>query len=96
MGVLTLFIYLQVLHFLTTLLFLKLGMFEASWLVAVLIRWSPILGVALAKAGTITLALLAVRLHKDRLMHWVNTGYGGVIVWNLFCMIVAEIPQRIS
>ena len=90
MGALSLFIYLQLLDLLTTLLFLKLGLGEASWVVAALIRWSPLLGVLLAKLGTITLAIIAVRLHKDRLMRVANVGYSGVIVWNLFCMLIAR------
>ena len=87
---LSLFIYLQLLDLLTTLLFLKLGLGEASWVVAALIRWSPFFGMLLAKLGTITLAVIAVRLHKERLMRWANLGYGGVVVWNLFCMILAR------
>jgi len=90
MNPLWLFIYLQLLDFLTTILFMKLGLAEASWLVAALIRWSPIVGVMAAKAGTIILALIAVRLHKDRVMRLANFGYGGVVVWNLVCMIAAK------
>ncbi len=93
MGSLSLFIYLQLLDILTTILFLKLGLHEASWLVAALIRWSPMLGVIVAKMGTIFLALIAVRYHKDRLMRLVNWGYGGVVAWNLFCMILAKQTQ---
>ncbi len=92
MGALSFFIYLQVLDFLTTILFLKLGLGEASWIVSALIRWSPLLGILAAKLGTITLALIAVRLQKERLMRWANFGYSGVIVWNLFCMIIAQPP----
>ena len=90
MTALWFFVYLQVLDFLTTILFLKLGLGEASWAVAALIRWSPILGVMAAKLGTIVLGLIAVRHHKERLMRLVNLGYGGVVVWNLVCMILAK------
>jgi len=90
MGILTLFIYLQLLDFLTTVLFLKMGLTEASWVIAALIRWSPVLGVLAAKFGTVALAIIAIRLHKDRLMRWVNLGYSGVIAWNLVCMILAN------
>ena len=90
MGVLSVFIYLQVLDFLTTILFLKLGLAEASWVVAALIRWSPFFGVLAAKLGTITLALIAIRLNKEQLMRWANVGYGGVVAWNLVCMIAAK------
>jgi hypothetical protein len=90
MGALSLFLYLQLLDFLTTILFLKLGLGEASWLVAALIRWSPMLGVMAAKIGTSILAVIAVRHNKHRLMRLVNLGYGGVVVWNLVCMILAK------
>jgi hypothetical protein len=90
MGPLSLFIYLQVLDFLTTILFLKLGLVEASWIVAALIRWSPLLGVILAKVGTVILALIAVHYHKDRVMRLANLGYSGVVIWNLVCMILSK------
>ena len=90
MGALSIFIYLQVLDLLTTILFLKLGLGEASWVVAALVRWSPILGVMAAKLGTILLALLAVRYQKHRVVQLANVGYSGVVVWNLVCMIVAK------
>ena len=90
MGALSIFIYLQVLDLLTTILFLKLGLGEASWVVAALVRWSPLLGVMAAKLGTILLALIAVRYQKHRVMQLANVGYSGVVVWNLVCMIVAK------
>jgi hypothetical protein len=90
MSALPLFIYLQVLDFLTTVLFLKLGLSEGNWLVAALIRWSPVLGVLLAKLGTIVVALIAVHYHKHRVMRLANLGYGGVVVWNLLSMILAK------
>ena len=89
-GALSFFVYLQVLDFLTTILFLKLGLLEGSWVVAALAHWSPLLGVLLAKLGTITLAIVAVRFNKDRVMRLANFGYSGVIVWNLVCMILAK------
>ena len=91
-GPLTFFVYLQLLDLLTTILFLKMGLFEASWVVAALIRWSPLVGVLLAKLGTVILAIIAVHYHKERVMKLANMGYGGVVVWNLVCMILAKTP----
>lgn len=88
MGGLSLFIYLQVLDFLTTMLFLKMGLPESSWLVGALVRWSPVLGVMLAKAVAIGVGYLAVRYHKDRVVKLANVGYSGVVAWNLLCMIM--------
>jgi hypothetical protein len=90
MAPLSLFIYLQLLDFLTTVLFLKLGVLEGNWMVRVLMRWSPILGVLAAKVATIVLASLAVRFRKDRLMRLANLGYSGVVAWNMIVMILAR------
>jgi hypothetical protein len=88
MGELSLFIYLQILDFLTTILFLKMGLFESSWVVGALVHWSPILGVLLAKAAAVAVGCMAVRFHKDRVVRLANVGYGGVVAWNLLCMIL--------
>ena len=90
MSLLSVFVYLQILDFLTTILFLKMGLVEGNWLVGLLVRWSPWLGVMLAKLGTIILALIAVHYHKIRVMRMANLGYGGVVIWNLVCMILAK------
>jgi hypothetical protein len=92
MGVsaLTVFLYLQVLDFLTTILFLKLGLQEGNWMVGWLVRWSPVLGVLAAKLGTVLLALIAIHYHRHRVIRLANLGYGGVVVWNLLCMILAQ------
>lgn len=90
MSLLSIFVYLQILDLLTTILFLKMGLVEGNWLVSLLIRWSPMLGVLLAKIGTIILALIAVHYHKIRVMRLANFGYGGVVVWNLVCIIMAK------
>ncbi len=90
MSLLSIFVYLQVLDFLTTILFLKLGLPEGNWLVGLLVRWSPWLGVLLAKLATIIVALIAVHYHKIRVMRLANLGYGGVVVWNLVVMILSK------
>ena len=90
MSLLSIFVYLQILDLLTTILFLKMGLVEGNWLVSLLIRWSPMLGVLLAKIGTIILALIAVHYHKIRVMRLANFGYSGVVVWNLVCIIMAK------
>ncbi|HYM11145.1 MAG TPA: DUF5658 family protein [Bryobacterales bacterium] len=88
MGSLSLFIYLQMLDLLTTMLFLKMGLSESSWLVGALVHWSPILGVLMAKLVAIAIGCLAVRYHKDRVVKLANVGYSGVVAWNLLCMIL--------
>ena len=90
MGLLSLFIYLQLLDLLTTVLFLKMGLVEGNWLAATLIRWSPLFGILAAKAATIVVGIIAVWLHKDRLMRLANFGYSGVVAWNLVVMILAK------
>ncbi len=90
MGPLALFVYLQVLDFLTTILFLRMGLRETGWVTGALIHWSPLLGVTVAKSVAIVVGVIAVRLQKDRVMRLANLGYGGVVAWNLLCMILAK------
>ena len=91
MSLLSIFVYLQILDFLTTILFLKMGLVEGNWVVGMLVAWSPLLGVLLAKIGTIILALIAVHYQKIRVMRLANFGYGGVVVWNLVAMILSTV-----
>ena len=90
MNILALFVYLQILDGLTTILFLRMGLPETGWVASVLVRWSPLAGVLLVKAAAIAVGVLAVRLHKDRVIRLANIGYSGVVAWNLLCMIVAK------
>ena len=82
------FLYLQVLDFLTTLVGLKLGISEASPFIRSLMHLGPSVAVAASKIVAIGLAGLCVSLNRTYLVRWINYWYAAVIVWNL-CNILA-------
>jgi len=81
------FVYLQLLDFMTTLLGFRLGASEASPFVRLLSHLSPAAGVALSKIFALGLGALCVWLKKDRIINWINYWYAGLVVWNL-CVIL--------
>jgi hypothetical protein len=81
---LQLFVYLQVLDFITTMIGLRLGASEASPFILKLIHMtSPAVGVAASKLVGIGIGALCVITHRTRLIDWINYWYAALVVWNL-------------
>jgi hypothetical protein len=90
MAAISIFIYLQLLDFLTTLAGFRLGAHEASPFIVKLIHsTSPALGVAASKVVGLGIGGLCVLLNRARLVGWINYWYAGVVVWNLFVILAA-------
>jgi len=84
------FIYLQLLDFLTTLVGFKLGATEVSPFIAKLIyATSPAWGVAASKVVGLGIGGLCVALNRMKVVNWVNYWYAGLVVWNLSMILVA-------
>jgi hypothetical protein len=84
------FIYLQLLDFLTTLVGFKLGATEASPFIAKLIHaTSPAWGVAASKVVALGIGGLCVALNRMKIVYWINYWYAGLVVWNLSMILVA-------
>jgi hypothetical protein len=84
MKCLTVFISLQVLDVLTTLLGFKLGAVEAS----PVIRWvmtesSAVAGLAGSKLAAAVLASICVWMSKPHLIRRINYWYAALIIWNI-------------
>jgi hypothetical protein len=89
MLVIQVFIYLQVLDYLTTLVGFRLGASEVSPFIAKLIHLSsPAVGLGLSKVVGVGLGALCVATQRARLVSWINYWYASLIVWNL-CVILA-------
>jgi len=86
------FLYLQILDFLTTLVGFKMGAAEMSPVVRELTRLGPIAGVAVSKALALLVAGLCIWLDKPRLIRWVTYWYAALVVWNI-CVILALPPH---
>jgi len=89
MAILQIFVYLQVLDLLTTLIGFKLGASEASPFIRVLMHAGPTTGVILSKLVALGLAGLCVYTKKLHLIRWASYWYGVLVVWNLSVMLTA-------
>jgi hypothetical protein len=83
------FIYLQLLDLITTLLGFRLGASEASPFIRTLFVFGPALGVAMSKCLALGLGGVCVWLKKDRIIGWINYWYAGLVVWNLVVIMRA-------
>ena len=91
MGFGAVFIYLQALDLLTTLVGFRLGAVEASPFVRMLMFAGPTAGVVASKVIAIGLAGLCVYLNKRHLVRWANYWYGGLVLWNLIILLAAPV-----
>ena len=94
MAVGQVFIYLQLLDLLTTLVGFKLGAGEASPFIRLLMHAGPVAGVAASKVVALGLGGLCVYLKKHKLIRWATYWYSGLVVWNLMILLAA--PGRIA
>ena len=77
------FIYLQVLDFITTLIGMRLGLGEASPFIRWLMQVGPGAGLALSKLVAFALGGACIWLKRRHLLRWVNYWYAGLVVWNM-------------
>ena len=89
MGTIQVFVGLQLLDLLTTLLGFKLGAAEASPFIRMLMHAGPTAGVVLSKVLALALGGVCIYTGKSHLIRWISYWYGGLIAWNLMVMLVA-------
>jgi len=88
------FIYLQILDYLTTLVGFRVGAGEASPFIVKLIHaTTPAIGVGLSKMVGAGIGALCVATGRARLITWINYWYAGLVVWNL-CIILTAITRH--
>lgn len=78
------FLYLQILDILTTLIGFSLGNEEASPMVRLMIRWGPVNGLLVSKIVAVAVAAVCLLLRRRKLIHWINYWFAAVVVWNLY------------
>jgi hypothetical protein len=82
------FIYLQLLDFITTVLGIRLGASEASPFIRWLSHFGPVLlGVGLSKLVAVALGAVCIWFKKERILNWITYWYAALVVWNL-CVIL--------
>ena len=92
MAVGQIFIYLQLLDLLTTLVGFKVGAAEASPFIRMLMHTGPVMGVAISKLLALGLGGLCVYLKKYKLIRIATYWYSGLVVWNLMILLAAPGP----
>jgi len=92
MAVGQIFIYLQLLDLLTTLVGFKVGAAEASPFIRMLMHTGPVMGVAISKLLALALGGLCVYLKKYKLIRIATYWYSGLVVWNLMILLAAPGP----
>ena len=92
MGINQVFIYLQLLDLLTTLVGFRLGAGEASPFIRMLMHAGPVMGVTLSKIVALALGGVCVWAKKSHLIRWVSYWYAALVVWNLMVMLATPGP----
>ncbi len=90
MPITHIFLYLQLLDLLTTLVGFKLGAAEASPFIRLLMHAGPTVGVIGSKLVALVLGGICVYAKKLNLIRWVTYWYAGLVVWNLMIMLAAR------
>ena len=92
MDITHIFIYLQLLDLLTTLVGFRLGAREASPFIRMLMHAGPAAGVLASKFLSLGLGALCLYYKKNHLIRWISYWYGGLIVWNLMVLLASPSP----
>ncbi len=92
-GMIQLFVYLQALDVITTLIGFKMGAAEASPFVRVLLHAGPVAGLLLSKLIGLTLIGICVYTRRYRLIRWANYWYSALAIWNLFIILLSISPR---
>jgi hypothetical protein len=80
---LAVFVFLQILDILTTLIGLRLGAGEASTFVAALMHLGPVPGLMITKILAVILVLIALRRRRPQIVVLANIWFAGLVTWNL-------------
>lgn len=90
MGIYQVFVYLQLLDLLTTLLGFRLGAAEASPFIRLLMHAGPAAGLIVSKVLALGIGALCIYLNKRHVIRWISYWYGGLVVWNLMVLLAGR------
>lgn len=84
------FLYLQVLDVLTTLVGLKLGAAEANPFIRWMMHWHPGGAIVASKLVALGLAGLCIWSGRHRVLRRISYWYASLVVWNLGVILVVR------
>jgi len=89
-GWIHLFVLLQFLDLITTLVGFRMGAAEASPLIRLMMHAGPAAGVVLSKVAALGLCLISISTGRHRLIRWIAYWYIGLVIWNLGVILRAS------
>jgi hypothetical protein len=78
-----LFLFLQAMDVLTTILGLRLGAGEGSTFIRRLLPFGPLTALLISKFFSVILISAAIAFGRERLLRWINRWYAVLVTWNL-------------
>jgi hypothetical protein len=90
MGIYQVFVYLQLLDLLTTLLGFRVGAAEASPFIRLMMHAGPAVGVIASKVLALGIGALCAYANKAHIVRWISYWYSGLVIWNLMVMLSAS------
>ena len=91
---LTVFVVLQVLDILTTLLGLQMGAQETSVFLGRLMRAGPVAALLIAKIIAVLLVAIAVKFKRPRMVVFLNYWFAVVVSWNLAILLLTQLRSH--
>jgi len=88
---LTVFVVLQVLDVLTTLIGLNAGAQEASIFVGRLMNAGPVAGLLISKILGVALVAMALKFRRTRVIVFLNCWFAAVVSWNLLLILGVQL-----
>jgi hypothetical protein len=88
-GAPLLFVYLQALDLLTTLVGFRVGAAEGSPFIRTLMHAGPTFGVFASKLVALALGGVCLYTNRRRLIGWLNYWSAALVLWNLFVILAA-------
>jgi hypothetical protein len=89
MGIYQVFVYLQLLDLLTTLLGFRLGAVEASPFVRLMMHAGPLNGVIVSKVLALGIGAFCIYTNKNHVIRWISYWYGVLVIWNLVVILAS-------
>ena len=87
---LTVFVALQLLDIISTLLGLQVGAQESSIFLTRLMHLGPVAALLLAKILAVALVAMALRMKRPRVVVFLNYWFAAVVTWNLANILMVQ------
>jgi Domain of unknown function (DUF5658) len=87
------FVALQVLDIITTLLGLQMGATEGSMFLGRLMRAGPVAALLIAKIIAVLLVTMAMKFKRPRVVVFLNYWFAAVVSWNLAIILMSQLSH---